>query len=580
MLVASFWTCVFAAEVRGEALFWHASLPEALAEAKASGKPLFLEFRCAPCVNGREFDAQVYYYTEPDSPRGKLMSRYVLARVTSMSGVNIAHYDRDWHNSLYYFIINGNEDIYLRYGGRDEVAADTYLNLDSLELALTLGLSEHEAFKEGRRASTGATANFKPEDIGLLNREVIQKNRCTECHLIADYSMQEKAHAGLLDPISDLYRSPDIKRLGLYLDVPKGLLLKETKGAAADAGIMAGDTVASLNGTTVLTFGDLQYQLDKVPRLSPEILLGVKRNGELSEMVVTLPREWWKTDLEFRHWTVEPQLFFESRELQKKEKEKLRLPEKGFASEVTGLDIEAAMNGHHDLEIGDIVISVDGRASNPLTSDPSVYIKLFHAPNSVVRLGVLRAGKLRDINLKTGQMNFRKAPVEENIPDLSLGWSETAYLSSGKEKAVGYRAAVVGEYLLVQARHFADWHSFAMDNAARLKGRKIVEGNQELPTEITIDQEIKGGWLQTEPTDFSDPEMHWFTWGFQGVSYFAVKLATPEQAVKVNISAQACRDDICAGAVGLELEVPASPAKQVSPMTREILDELTPLTGK
>lgn len=579
LLLFSLWAFVFAAEVRGESLTWHASLPEAIAEAKETGKPLFLEFRCAPCVNGREFDAQVYY-TDSETPRGKLMSQYVLARVTSMSGVNIAHYDRDWHNSLYYFIVNANEDIYLRYGGRDEAAADTYLDLDSLELALELGLSEHEKYLTGDRPSDEMAPRFEPKDISLLDEHVIRKNRCTECHLIADYSMQEKSLAGLLEPISDLYRSPDIRNLGLHLDVPKGLLLKQTTGFAVEAGVLAGDTVVSLNGNAVLTFGDLQYRLDKVSRYASEIRLGVERDGKLFEKTVKLPKEWWKTDMEFRHWTVEPQLFFESRGLSEEEKTARNLPKDGFAAEVTGIDIEAVLNGSHTLEIGDVIVAVDGKTGNPLTSDLAAYIKLFHAANSTLKLSILRGGDPQEVELRTSQQNFRKAPVEEVSPELSLNWSEAAYLTSGNEKAVGYRAAVVNGHLLVQATHFADWHSFAMDNFERLEGKEIVEGNQELPTQIIIDQETAGGWMQSEPDDFSKPEIQWFTWGFRGVSYFAVKLAEPHDAVKVEISAQACRADICAGAVGLELDVSGSNEGSSNALARKLIEGLVPVQSE
>ena len=38
---------------------------------------------------------------------------------------------------------------------------------------------------------------------------------------------------GKLDKLTHMYRSPDIKTLGIYLDVPKGLVVKEVRGAAA-----------------------------------------------------------------------------------------------------------------------------------------------------------------------------------------------------------------------------------------------------------------------------------------------------------------------------------------------------------
>ena len=67
-----------------------------------------------------------------NSPRGKLLSQYVCARITKMDDIDIGLFDRDWNNTLYYFILNADEQIYLRYGGRDSEAPDSYLNLSSL----------------------------------------------------------------------------------------------------------------------------------------------------------------------------------------------------------------------------------------------------------------------------------------------------------------------------------------------------------------------------------------------------------------------------------------------------------------
>ena len=52
-----------------------------------------------------------------------------------MDNVDIGLFDYDRYNTLYFFILNADEQIYMRYGGRDSVSPDSYLNLESLELA-------------------------------------------------------------------------------------------------------------------------------------------------------------------------------------------------------------------------------------------------------------------------------------------------------------------------------------------------------------------------------------------------------------------------------------------------------------
>ena len=98
---------------------------------------------------GRVFDAQVVQ-TPSSSKRGQLLSQYVCVRVPDMKGVDIGLFDYDRHNALYYFVMNADEHIYMRYGGRDETSPDAYLDLESLEIALQLGLEQHELYRKGR----------------------------------------------------------------------------------------------------------------------------------------------------------------------------------------------------------------------------------------------------------------------------------------------------------------------------------------------------------------------------------------------------------------------------------------------
>ncbi len=70
-----------------------------------------------------------------------------------MKGIDIGLFDFDRHNALYYFIMNADEHIYMRYGGRDSESADAYLDLESLEVALEQGLEQgrEAGLLEGKR---------------------------------------------------------------------------------------------------------------------------------------------------------------------------------------------------------------------------------------------------------------------------------------------------------------------------------------------------------------------------------------------------------------------------------------------
>src|SRR5207247_6149426 len=146
---------------------------------------------------------------------------------------------------------------YMRYGGRDSQSPDTYLNLSSLELALKQALELHRRYQQGELKRTERPKPLYPREIPLLVKRTLAHNQCVECHLIGDYQNLHREQDGTLDKLRDLYRSPDIKTIGIFLDVAKGLAVKEARGAVQAAGMKAGDRIAALNEAPVWTFGDL-----------------------------------------------------------------------------------------------------------------------------------------------------------------------------------------------------------------------------------------------------------------------------------------------------------------------------------
>ena len=58
-----------------------------------------------------------------------------------------------------------------------------------------------------------------------------------------------------------------------------------------------------------------------------------------------------------------------------------------------------------------------------------------------------------------------------------------------------------------------------MDN--RIRAEEKLAGKKSLgidhPTEIKVSGglEVEGPWHQTNPKDFSRPELRWFSWGFE-----------------------------------------------------------------
>src|SRR5215475_2082923 len=342
------------------------------------------------------------------------MEKFVLARIVAMNGIDIGLFDYDRHNALYFFILNADEQIYLRYGGRDAENATTYLNLQSLELALRAGLDRDGLFKQGKLAKQPRPAPFYPEQITLLKRNEIDRGRCVECHMIGDYLAQEAEQSGKLDRPRMLYPSPDLKTIGIHLDVPKGLVIKRAEGAAAKAGMQTGDTITEIGGANVLTFGDLQYRYGKTDRNAHRIELTVDRAGKRKSLSVELPAEWWLTDTSYRFWSVEPMLYFKTRPLTEEQKSRLRLPVGGLASEVVEAVPPAKLEQMQMLKPGDIITGVEGVQESRLTQNVERYIKLTKKAGDTITLDLLRDGKPTQIKQNSYRLFYRKSNPGRN----------------------------------------------------------------------------------------------------------------------------------------------------------------------
>jgi len=127
---------------------------------------------------------------------------------------------------------------------------------------------------------------------------------------------------------------------------------------------------------------------------------------------------------------------------------------------------------------------------------------------------------------------------------------------------VSYRARVQGDWLVVEVTHQPGWHTYSMDNVIRAREKSgKIRPETEIPTLITpLDGiTIRGGWRQSPPLDLSTPDIRWYTWGFEGQSYFAVRIDKATLPSSVQIYAQACTEEICA--MVDSLVVPVEPSE-------------------
>lgn len=358
-------------------------------------------------MEGRVFDAQVVL-SPKDSLLGKVLSEYVCVRVVRMDDVDVALFDHDWNNAIYFFVMNADEQIYMRYGGREAQSPDTYNSLDSMRIALEQGLVLHQKYSRGELEKQERPKPLFPREMPLLVERTFARRQCVECHLISDFQNIQRERDGVLDKLVHLYRSPDIKTIGILLDVPQGLVVKETTGAVAAAGMKPGDRITAWSGVAVWTYGDVLYRYDKVDRRSKSLKITVDREGQTVELTIDLPPRWWWTDLRFRQSSVDPRLDFEDRPLSGDEKQKLDLKADGFASQVKYVSEFAKIRKTHDLRVGDVIVAVDGVERDEFANTAELFLKLYTKAGESAMLEVIREGKRIKMPLRTQVLSFRK----------------------------------------------------------------------------------------------------------------------------------------------------------------------------
>ena len=141
------------------------------------------------------------------------------------------------------------------------------------------------------------------------------------------------------------------------------------------------------------------------------------------------------------------------------------------------------------------------------------------------------------------------------------GWSVPAEATDREGNAlVTCRAKLTGDHLVVEIQAIEGWHVYAMDNELRAKealaGKMSLGVEQNTEVQVSGGLKVVGGWYQTEPADFSQPELRWYSYGFEGTSTLAAEVErTSGDSASVTVRAQACDSASCV-TVEAALDVP------------------------
>jgi predicted metalloprotease with PDZ domain len=320
-----------------------------------------------------------------------------------MRGVNLNVFDFDYDLTWAAFLMNADEKVYGRFGGRDAESPDKYLTLKGLKHAMRAALEAHRRESQVKPPAVDQTV-WTVEQYPAAKR--LKPNACIHCHQVYDFRRESLQAEGQwrLDNVW-VYPLPD--NLGLTLDKEQGDRVASvmTGSSAAKTGLQAGDTLASLNNRPVASFADAQYALDKAPARGT-IPVTWKRGDRTMTGTLDLADGWRKTDISWRSsmWGLEPRASVYGQDLTAEEKKGLGLSAKRLAFRQGKFVPIPARNA--GIREGDIILGIDDKAFEMTMLQFNVYVRLNYQVGDRVTYNIIRGDQRLNLPMTLDRRDF------------------------------------------------------------------------------------------------------------------------------------------------------------------------------
>lgn len=379
-------------------------IPAGFAEAKRTGKPLFITFRCVPCVDCLGFDGEVADGNE--AIKQLATEEFVSVRQVEMKSVDLTQFQFDHDLNWAGMFLNADGTIYARYGTQSSDGADAFNSVKGLLATMKRVLQLHEDYPENKHLFVGkkppqkpwATAQEMPTIHPNLRKEAqTSRTHCIHCHNIHDAENDLWVRDGTMSKNS-LWRYPYPDNLGIRLSVRDGrtVELVEADSAAAKAGIRVGQTIESVNGQAISSVADFQWVLHGLENRAGEAIAIAFDRG--SKVKLVTKENWKQTDISWRGslFSLSPKLRIWMPALKQNERSKYKLEPGTPALLIKWINRgklagKAAINA--GLKEGDIVLKADGQPVPDSDQKFHAWIKMNYQSGQTIRLTVLRNGK-------------------------------------------------------------------------------------------------------------------------------------------------------------------------------------------
>jgi hypothetical protein len=318
-----------------------------------------------------------------------LASEFVLGRVTNLRGVDLSVFTFDYDLTWYAFLLDAEQRVYGRYGGRGEGTADEHLSIAGLKHAMRSALT---AFRRETKPSPRLPAPPKtPEQFPAAKR--LRENACIHCHYVWDFRREELQAAGKWVR-DDAFVYPPPETVGLTVADDRGDRVTAVKrGSPADrAGLRDGDELKRLNALPVASYADVRHGLHTSPPQG-QIAVTWSRGGREQTATLDLPAGWRASDISWRPsmWGLSPPAGLTGSDLTEDEKEKLGLPKDRLAFRQS-LTVSATAKSA-GIKAYDVILGFAGGEWPMNARQFNAFVRLNHSVGDTVTVNVLRDGQ-------------------------------------------------------------------------------------------------------------------------------------------------------------------------------------------
>ncbi len=302
----------------GGDVVWRSEFNEALKEAQATNRPLFVTWRCIPCKQCAAFDKSVLEGSEKLDP---LLRRFITVRMIDAAQLDQRYFPYQTHQDLdlswWGYFLRPDGALYGVFGGKDHISDATRISEEALVHSLERVLAHHYDPRRESWRIDGDTPDPSQPKVGpkdsrgyelLLEKyPAITKpdpklGSCVHCHQVGDMRHLEALDSGTYDVTKIMQQWPLPENVGIVLDRDDGLLVQSVapESAASKAGIHAGDRLGMADGVRLFGQADFRGVLHRASYDADTILLGWVRDGTVHTGTLAVENGWRETENSWR----------------------------------------------------------------------------------------------------------------------------------------------------------------------------------------------------------------------------------------------------------------------------------------